>query len=79
MHLECYNIHSVFGVEQPRKYLGVPTEVLSPRVTWNNDTSYYKMAFKLFNAFSKNFDQFESFVYEEIRRAALKYLLFSQF
>jgi phosphoenolpyruvate carboxykinase (ATP) len=68
MHLERYNIHSVFGVEQLRKYLGVPTEVLSPRVNWNNDSSYYKMAFKLFNAFSKNFDQFESFVYEEIRR-----------
>jgi len=65
---ENYHIHSVFGVAQPRKCPGVPTEVLSPRATWNDDEAYYKMAFKLSNAFRKNFDQFESFANEEIRR-----------
>jgi len=65
---ENYHIHSVFGVAQPRKCPGVPTEVLSPRTTWNNDEAYYKMAFKLSNAFRKNFSQFESFASEEIRR-----------
>ena len=65
---EDYHIHSVFGVAQPRTCPGVPTEVLSPRRTWNNDEAYYKMAFKLFNAFRENFKKFESYASEEIRR-----------
>ena len=63
-----YHIHSVFGVAQPRVCPGVPTEVLSPRTTWNNDEAYYKMAFKLSNAFRENFKKFESYANEEIRR-----------
>lgn len=63
-----YHIHSVFGVAQPRSCPGVPTQLLSPRNTWNNDESYYKMAFKLSNAFRENFQKFESYASEEIRR-----------
>lgn len=63
-----YHIHSVFGVAQPRTCPGVPTDVLSPRKTWNNDESYYKMAFKLSNAIRENFKKFESYASEEIRR-----------
>ncbi|WP_179343320.1 phosphoenolpyruvate carboxykinase (ATP) [Winogradskyella ursingii] len=65
---EDYHIHSVFGVAQPRSCPGVPTEVLSPRTTWNNDEAYYKLAFKLSNAFRENFKKFESYASEEIRR-----------
>ncbi|WP_299116300.1 phosphoenolpyruvate carboxykinase (ATP) [uncultured Winogradskyella sp.] len=65
---EDYHIHSVFGVAQPRSCPGVPTEVLSPRTTWNDDEAYYKMAFKLSNEFRNNFKQFESYASEEIRR-----------
>ena len=65
---EDYHIHSVFGVAQPRKCQGVPSSVLSPRATWNNDAAYYKTAFELSNAFRKNFKQFEEFANEEIRR-----------
>jgi phosphoenolpyruvate carboxykinase (ATP) len=65
---EDYHIHSVFGVAQPRSCPGVPTELLSPRATWNDDESYYKTAFKLTNAFRINFKQFEEFANEEIRR-----------
>lgn len=65
---EHYHIHSVFGVAQPRQCPGVPTEVLSPRTTWNDDEAYYKMAFKLANSFRENFKQFESYASEEIRR-----------
>ncbi len=65
---EDYHIHSVFGVAQPRKCPGVPTEVLSPRTTWNNDKAYYTMAFKLSNAFRENFNKFEMSANEEIRR-----------
>jgi len=63
-----YHIHSVFGVAQPRTCPGVPTEVLSPRATWNDDKAYYDTAFKLSNAFRKNFKQFEDNASEEIRR-----------
>ncbi|MBS9462391.1 phosphoenolpyruvate carboxykinase (ATP) [Flagellimonas sp. 389] len=63
-----YHIHSVFGVAQPRECPGVPTSVLSPRATWNNDEDYYKTAFKLTNAFRENFKKFESYASEEIRR-----------
>ncbi len=63
-----YHIHSVFGVAQPRHCPGVPSEVLSPRTTWNDDEAYYKMAFKLSNAFRENFKKFESYASEEVRR-----------
>ncbi|WP_248724885.1 phosphoenolpyruvate carboxykinase (ATP) [Seonamhaeicola sp. ML3] len=63
-----YHIHSVFGVAQPRTCPGVPTSVLSPRQTWNDDEAYYTMAFKLTNAFRENFKKFEAHCNEEIRR-----------
>ncbi|MBA4744399.1 MAG: phosphoenolpyruvate carboxykinase (ATP) [Muricauda sp.] len=65
---EKYHIHSVFGVAQPRECPGVPTKVLSPRATWDNDDAYYKTAFKLTNAFRENFKKFEEHASEEIRR-----------
>jgi len=65
---EDYHIHSVFGVAQPRTCPGVPSALLSPRKTWNNDDAYYKTAFKLSNAFRVNFKQLEDFANEEIRR-----------
>ncbi|WP_282134576.1 phosphoenolpyruvate carboxykinase (ATP) [Seonamhaeicola maritimus] len=63
-----YHIHSVFGVAQPRTCPGVPTSVLSPRQTWNDDKAYYTTAFKLTNAFRENFKKFEAHCSEEIRR-----------
>jgi len=66
---DTYHIHSVFGVAQPRSCPGVPDSVLSPRTTWNDDDAYYKMAFKLTNAFRENFKKFESYANEEIRRS----------
>lgn len=65
---DTYHIHSVFGVAQPRECPGVPSSVLSPRTTWNNDESYYNTAFKLTNAFRENFKKFEAHCSEEIRR-----------
>lgn len=65
---DTYHLHSVFGLAQPRECPGVPSEVLNPRAMWNNDEAYYKMAFKLSNAFRKNFEKFETIANEEIRR-----------
>ncbi|HBB48533.1 MAG TPA: phosphoenolpyruvate carboxykinase (ATP), partial [Flavobacteriaceae bacterium] len=61
-----YHIHSIFGVSQPRVCPGVPTEVLSPRKTWNNDVSYYKTAHKLADSFKENFKKFESYANDQI-------------
>ena len=63
---EEYHIHSVFGLAQPRTCPGVPTAVLSPRGTWNNDEGYYPTAHKLARAFKENFKKFESYASPEI-------------
>ena len=69
-----YHVHSVFGVAQPRTCPNVPTDVLSPRATWNNDEGYYKTASKLTNAFKDNFKKFEENASPEIMAGApLKY------
>jgi len=65
-----YHIHSVFGVLQPRVCPNVPTELLSPRKTWKNDTAFYKTAFQLSKSFVENFKQFEEFANPEIMRGA---------
>ena len=67
-----YDIHSVFGVKQPRVCPNVPTEVLSPRSTWNNDEGYYNTADKLARAFRENFKQFEEFANDDIISSAPK-------
>ncbi|MBT8266236.1 MAG: phosphoenolpyruvate carboxykinase (ATP) [Bacteroidia bacterium] len=69
---ETYHIHSVFGVAQPRSCPGVPTDVLSPRSTWNNDEGYYNTADKLARSFIDNFKKFEEYANEEIMAGAPK-------
>lgn len=66
MSEENFHIHSVFGVAQPRQCPGVPTEVLSPRQTWNNDAAYYEKAHQLAKAFKENFKKFQEFANDEI-------------
>jgi len=61
-----YHVHSMFGVLQPRTCPNVPTDVLSPRKTWNDDDGYYKTARKLAASFNENFKKFEEYANEEI-------------
>lgn len=61
-----YHIHSVFGVQQPRVCPNVPTAVLSPRKSWNNDKGYYETAQKLADSFKENFKKFEEYASDEI-------------
>jgi phosphoenolpyruvate carboxykinase (ATP) len=63
---EDYHIHSVFGLAQPRKCPGIPTELLSQRQAWNNDKGYYKTAHQLADSFRENFKKFETYASEEI-------------
>ena len=61
-----YHVHSVFGLAQPRTCPNVPTDVLSPRKSWNNDEGYYQTAQKLADSFKDNFKAFEENASEEI-------------
>ena len=61
-----YHIHSVFNLMQPRVCPNVPTCVLSPRETWNNDEKYYKKAYMLSSAFVNNFNKFRDQADKEI-------------
>lgn len=65
-----YHVHSMFGVAQPRTCPNVPTDVLSPRATWNNDEGYYETAAKLTTAFKDNFKKFEEHASAEILAGA---------
>jgi len=65
-----YHIHSVFGVKQPKTCPNVPTEVLSPRKSWNNDEGYYKKAYTLAESFRNNFKKFEDNASDEILAGA---------
>ena len=61
MNRNNYHIHSVFNVEQPRECPNVPSGILSPRQTWNNDSEYYKKAYMLSKFFVKNFEKFKEY------------------
>ncbi len=62
-----YHIHSVFGVAQPKSCPGVPTTVLNPRATWNDDEDTTEFKLTMRNAFRENFKKFEMRCNEEIR------------
>jgi len=63
---DAYHTHTVFGVALPRVCPNVPSEVLSPRATWNNDKGYYETATKLASFFRENFKKFEEQASAEI-------------
>ena len=67
---ENYHIHSVFNVKQPRQCPNVPSEILSPRQTWNNDAKYYKKAYMLSEFFVENFEKFKEFADNRILEGA---------
>ncbi|MFQ5674393.1 MAG: phosphoenolpyruvate carboxykinase [bacterium] len=59
----------IFGVHIPTSCPNVPAEVLKPRNTWEDKTSYDEHAKKLSAMFKKNFEQFESHVSKEVKQA----------
>ncbi len=65
-----YRKHSIFHIEIPATCPGVPSSVLSPRETWNDDEGYYKKANALAEAFNKNFEKFADYANEEILSAS---------
>jgi len=59
----------VFGVEVPTSCPGVPAEILIPRNTWSDPSSYDAAARKLAGLFRSNFDKFDSSGKAELRAA----------
>ena len=61
-----FRTHSIFGTQIPMTCPDVPSEILSPRETWKNDTAFYAKANELAAAFNANFEKFKGFANEEI-------------
>ncbi len=59
----------VFGIAVPTEVANVPTEVLTPRKTWNNPKAYDAQARKLAEMFRDNFTTFEEHVSDGVRQA----------
>lgn len=64
-----YSVDPVFGVEVPTSCPDVPSELLSPRGSWEDPTAYDLQAHRVAEMFAKNFAQFENSVSAEIKAA----------
>ncbi len=62
----------VFGLQIPAEVAGVPTEVLTPRYTWDAGAEYDAAAEKLASMFKENFGNFEDHVPEDVKEAGPK-------
>ncbi|WP_163581383.1 phosphoenolpyruvate carboxykinase (ATP) [Gracilibacillus saliphilus] len=55
-----YKQDSHFGLYVPDMIAGVPTEILTPRLTWGSQNDYDKKAQELAEKFSSNFNRFSN-------------------
>ena len=62
--------HPIFGLDVPQSCPNVPSEVLNPRSTWENEKAYDTQAKELAGSFKQNFAKFEEYANEEILRGA---------
>lgn len=67
-----YSTHTIFGMELPTSCPDVPSEILSPKASWNNDQAFYKQANKLANAFIANFEKYKAGASQAVIDAAPK-------
>jgi len=67
-----YNIHEVFGLKMPNSCPNVPSEILSPKNTWEDKEAYDIKANELADAFNNNFIQFANYANKETLDGAPK-------
>lgn len=67
-----YETHEVFGLQMPTSCPDVPSEVLNPRNTWNNNANYDQKANKLAESFIQNFEQYTEYASDEMLENAPK-------
>ena len=61
---------AVFGLSKPVSCIGVPTEILDSKNTWENKEAYDKKAAALAESFVINFNKFKDTANQEILDAA---------
>lgn len=66
----AYENHEVFGIAKPQTCPNVPSEILNPRNTWEDQELYDKKAIELAQKFKDNFAKFEEFANAEIMAGA---------
>jgi phosphoenolpyruvate carboxykinase (ATP) len=67
-----YKNHEVFRLAMPNECDDVPSEILSPRNTWEDKSAYDLKANELAKAFNNNFDKYSDFANQEILDSAPK-------
>jgi len=67
-----YATHDIFGLHYPLSCPGVPSDILTPRNTWESKDAYDQKAALLAGYFNENFEQFEDRASQEILAAAPK-------
>jgi phosphoenolpyruvate carboxykinase (ATP) len=60
-----------FGFDVPVAVTGVADILLDPRRTWDNPESYDRQAAKLVGMFSDNFEQYQPYIDDDIKAAAI--------
>ncbi len=64
--------HPEFGLLIPESCPDVPDEVLFPRNTWSDKAAYDATARDLSQRFEKNFEQYEQYVDDKVKAAAIR-------
>ena len=67
-----YTTHKVFGLKMPVTCPNVPSDVLNPRLTWEDENAYMDKAYDLAAQFNKNFEKFAEGASDELLAAAPK-------
>ena len=65
-----YVVDERFGFEVPKTCPGVPSEVLIPKQTWEDESVYSATADKLASMFNENFERYAAGVSDEVNSAA---------
>jgi phosphoenolpyruvate carboxykinase (ATP) len=65
-----YSTHEVFGLAMPIKCINVPSEILSPKNTWEDKDAYDLKANELAQAFNSNFEKYSDFASQEMLDSA---------
>jgi phosphoenolpyruvate carboxykinase (ATP) len=63
--------HPTFGLAMPKACPDVPAEVLDPKRTWADKRAYDQTARELPARFETNFKQFEPYVTDAVKAAAI--------
>ncbi len=61
-----YVVDPIFNLSIPTECVGVPSEILNPRNTWEDKSAYDKAAKDTAKQFVENFKQYEAYVSDEV-------------